>query len=147
MKNLVCPISEEKINEKVTRLNAFFTILLLLAGFAFNSVIFLILLLSDFIIRAFTNMKYSPVGYFSLAMATALRLPQKSIDKAPKIFAARLGFVILSVIFFLIVVKLKTAAFVAAIILAFFAGLEFLFSICVGCLIYTYFIYPFYRPD
>jgi hypothetical protein len=145
MKELVCPISNEMINERLVRLNALFTILLVTAGFVFNSVFFPLLLLVDFFIRAFTSSKMSPVSFASSAVVRLLHLRKKPIDKAPKIFAARLGFLMTLVIATLFLTGLYTASMVVAGILVFFATLEFAFGICVGCLIYTYFILPLYR--
>jgi hypothetical protein len=145
MKQLVCPISEERINEQVTRLNAFFGILLVIAGFVFNTVFFFVLLLADFYIRAFTKAKFSPISYLSYSMVNALNLNKKSIDKAPKIFAARIGFLMTLAIALLFVFQLNTVAFVVAGILVFFAALEFAMAICMGCILYTYIILPFYK--
>jgi hypothetical protein len=145
MKQLICPISNEMVNERLTRLNAFFTILLVAAGFIFNSAIFPLVLLADFFIRAFTSSKYSPVSFVSAGLARFLNLHKKPIDKAPKIFAARLGFIMTLVIATLFLLELYTASMVVAGILVFFATLEFAFGICVGCIIYTYFVLPLYK--
>jgi len=145
MKQLVCPVSEEKINEYVTRLNAFFTVLLVIAGFALNSVLFFIFLLADFYIRAFTNLKYSPISFASAKLANAFHLDKKPIGKAQKVFAARLGFVMTLAITILFYLNLPTAAIVVGGILAFFATLEFALAVCVGCIIYTYLVLPFYN--
>ena len=40
MKNIVCPISEEKVNERITRINALLTVLITVAGVFFNSALF-----------------------------------------------------------------------------------------------------------
>ena len=143
MKQLICPVSDEKINEQITRLNALIGILLLLAGFTFESVFVLVFLTADFYIRAFTKIKFSPLSYVSHWLSNALKLGNKTIDKAPKIFAARLGFLMSVGIVVLYLAGLHTAATIVAGILAFFAALEFAFAICVGCLIYTYTILPF----
>lgn len=145
MKQLVCPVSNEKVNEHLTRLNAFFTVLLIAAGFVFNSVLFPLLLLADFFIRAFGNSRYSPVGFVSAGLAKLLQLHKKPIDKAPKIFAARMGFVMTLAIAVLFIAGMSTASMIVAGILAFFATLEFAFGICVGCYIYTYLVLPVYR--
>ncbi len=145
MKQIVCPISEERINEQVTRINAFFGVLLIVAGFVFNSVFFFLFLLADFYMRAFTNLKFSPISYFSMRMANALNLNKKSIDKAPKIFAARLGFLMTLTINVLYLLQLKTAAIMVGGILVFFASLEFALAVCMGCIMYTYLILPFYK--
>jgi len=133
------------VNERLTRLNAFFTILIVTAGFVFNSVIFPLVLLADFFIRAFTNARISPVSFLSTGLAKLLHLSKKPIDKAPKIFAARMGFVMTLVIATLFLLQFYTASMVVAGILVFFATLEFAFGICVGCIIYTYFVLPLYR--
>lgn len=145
MKQLVCPISNEKVNERLTRLNAFFTIVLVAAGFLFNSVLFPLVLLVDFFFRAFGNSRYSPLSYASSGVVRLLQLAKKPIDKAPKIFAARMGFIMTLVIAVLFLLGFHGASMVVAAILVFFASLEFAFGICVGCYIYTYLILPAYR--
>lgn len=145
MKNLVCPISEERVNEQITRLNAMFTIGLIVLGISFNTVFIFVYLFADFFIRGFTEIKYSPVSYASYSLSNALNLQVRLIDKAPKIFAARLGLLMIGVISVLLFLKLNIAAYIVAGILIFFAGLEFIFAICVGCIIYTYIVLPFYK--
>lgn len=145
MKNILCPISEERINEKATRLNAFFGILLIVSGFALNSVIFFVILLADFYIRAFTKLRYSPISYLSHRLADVLNLVKKPIDKAPKIFAARIGFLFTLAITVLSFLDMSVGALVVGGVLAFFASLEFVLGICMGCLMYTYLILPFYK--
>ena len=90
LKQLVCPVSDEKVDERVTRLNALLVILIVIAGFLFNSVIFPVLLTADFFIRGFTRLKFSPLSYLSNQMSNVLQLDKKITDKAPKIFAARI---------------------------------------------------------
>jgi hypothetical protein len=145
MKNLVCPISDQRVNEQVTRLNALFTIGTVLLAFILNSAFLFVFLMADFFIRAFTEIKFSPINYISYYLSNALNLPVKLIDKAPKIFAARLGFLMTTVIAGLFIFSFKVASIVVAVTLIFFASLEFIFAICVGCLIYTYFVLPFYK--
>ena len=147
MKQLVCPISEEKINEKVTRFNALLAILFVVTGFLFNSVLFLVFLTADFYIRAYTKLKYSPISYVSSVLANAFNLNKKPINKAPKIFAARLGFVMALVISILFIFELNLAAMIVSGILIFFASLESILAICVGCYIYTYLVLPFYKKQ
>jgi hypothetical protein len=145
LKQLVCPISNEHINERVTRINALLGILLIIAGFMFNSVIFFAFLTADFYTRAFSKAKYSPVSYLSHRMAHALNLDKKNIDKAPKVFAARIGFLMSLIITLLMMFQFNTAAFVVGGILVFFASLEFALAICMGCIMYTYLVLPFYK--
>ncbi len=145
MKNLVCPISDQRVNEQVTRFNAMFTIGIVVVAFVLNSVFLFVFLMADFFIRAFTEIKFSPLNYASLYLSNSFNFPVRLIDKAPKIFAARLGFLMTTVITGLFIFGLKIAAVVIASVLIFFASLEFLFAICVGCMIYTYLVLPFYK--
>lgn len=145
MKNLVCPISDQRVNEQVTRLNAMFTIGIIVLAFVLNSIALLVFMMADFFIRAFTESKFSPISYASHYLSNALNLPEKLIDKAPKVFAARLGFVMTSLILALFILDFHVASLVISGVLIFFASLEFLFAICVGCMIYTYLILPFYK--
>jgi len=145
MKNLVCPISDQRINEQITRFNALFAIAIIVLAFVMNSAILLVFLMADFFIRAFTEIKFSPLNFASHYLSNTLSLPVKLIDKAPKVFAARLGFLMTTLISGLFIFDLKLASVVVSGMLIFFASLEFLFAICVGCMIYTYLILPFYK--
>lgn len=145
MKNLVCPISDQRVNEQVTRINALLTVLVVVLAFVLNTVWLLAFLMADFFIRAFTEIKFSPISFTSHSVRNALSLSVKMIDKAPKIFAARLGFLMSTVIAVFFILQLTTAAVVVASVLIFFATLEFAFGICVGCLMYTYLVLPFYK--
>ena len=145
MKQLICPISKDRINEQITRINASLGILLIVFGFAFNLPLLFIFLLVDFFIRAFTKITFSPISYISNSIANTLKLKEKTIDKAPKIFAARLGFLIILVTTMLYIFNFYTASLVVAGVFIFFATLEFALAICVGCILYTYVILPFYK--
>ena len=145
MKNILCPISDERINEQVTRLNALLAIVTVVLAFVSKSPLFLIFLMADFYMRGFTMLKYSPISYASSRLSNALQLTNKPIDKAPKIFAARLGFVMSSVISLLFIFNFQLSAGIIAGVLIFFASLEFAFAICIGCTIYSYLVLPFHK--
>lgn len=145
MQNLVCPISDQRVNEQITRLNAMLVVGILVLAFVLNSIFLFVFLMADFFIRAFTNVKFSPISFTSHSLSNALNLPIRMIDKAPKIFAAQLGFLMTMAITVLFIFSFKIAATAVATILIFFASLEFFLAICVGCLIYTYLILPFYK--
>ena len=145
MKNLVCPISDQRINEQVTRFNAFFAIAFIVSALVFNSIFLLVFLMADFFLRGFTEMKFSPISFVSNYLSNTFNLPVKMIDKAPKVFAARLGFLMTIGIAVLFILELQFASVVVAGMLIFFASLEFAFAICAGCTIYTYLILPFYK--
>jgi hypothetical protein len=63
------------------------------------------------------------------------------IDKAPKLFAARVG-LLFSIMGFVWFVLSPIASIVVIAVLTFFAFLESLFDFCVGCVVYTYVILP-----
>lgn len=145
MQNLVCPISDQRVNEQITRLNAMLVIGIIVLAFVLNSLSLFVFLMADFFIRAFTNLKFSPISFASHSLSNALNLPIRMIDKAPKIFAARLGFLMTMTMALLFIFSIKITAIAVAAILIFFASLEFFLAICAGCLIYTYLILPFYK--
>lgn len=145
MKKIVCSISDQRVNEQVTRINASLTIVLVVLSFAVNSLFLMVFLALDFFVRAFTTLKYSPLSYLGTQLASAMNLPVKLTDKAPKIFAARLGFLMTTTIAILYGLNFHVAATIIASGLIFFAGLEFACAVCVGCLIYTYVVLPFYK--
>jgi len=145
IKQLICPVSNEFVNERITRINALITIILVVSSFLLDSAFFVIFLTADFYIRAFTNSKYSVVSFVSHQITNALNLETKKIDKAPKIFAARLGFIMSLAISVLMISGLSTAALMVGGILVFFATLEFALAFCMGCFMYTYLIFPFFK--
>lgn len=145
MKNLICPISDLRVNEYVTRISALLAIVVIVLAFVLNSVFLFAFLMADFFIRAFTEIKFSPISFVSHNVSNALSLSVKMIDKAPKIFAARLGFLMTTVIAGLFILNMPIASMIVAGLLIFFAALEFVFAICVGCMIYTYLVLPFYK--
>jgi len=121
--------------------------MVLILAFALNSLFLLVFLMADFVIRAFTEIKFSPVSYTSYYVSNALSLSVKMIDKAPKIFSARLGFLMTTLIALLFILNWPIASMIVGGLLILFAGLEFIFAICVGCMIYTYLVLPFYKKE
>lgn len=137
MRTIVCPISDQRVDENRVRLNAVLVVLLMVAAFVWNQSAIVFLVAADFYLRGFTKCKVSPVAFLSNHIANATSLSPKLIDKAPKIFAARLGFVMAAVVFILMVLGHSMAAYIVAGVLVFCATLEFAAKICMGCIIYT----------
>ena len=144
-KELICPISAERVNERVARCNALLTILLVTSAIYFKSPLIMFLLVADFFVRAFTSLRTSPLSFISANMVQIMGLGLRPIDKAPKIFAARLGFLMCLIIFIFTLTGLQTASLIVAVILSLFAFLEFAFGFCAGCVIYTYLVFPLTR--
>lgn len=141
MNTLICPISTERVNGKAVRLIGFEVALTTILYAFTGSVWFMAALLFDFIIRGFLDSRYSPLALVAKQLTTRLHLEPKMIDKAPKLFAARVGF-IFSLTAVVLAFISPVASLVVALILMVFALLESLADFCVGCLVYTYVVLP-----
>lgn len=141
MRNLICPISTLRINENVARVTASLVVVLVALYVYSGNILFILLLGLDFTIRAFTSMKFSLLSWLAIQINRQLRLPVMLTDKAKKIFAARVGvlFTLAMLIFFFVHPPTSIAL---GLVLMVFALLEAVFNICVGCLVYTYFVFP-----
>ncbi|MCB0209051.1 MAG: DUF4395 domain-containing protein [Anaerolineae bacterium] len=143
MNTLICPISSQRISKAVVRVTGFMMALMIalygLTGLSF----FLITIAIDYFIRAFTPLQYSSFSWVAHQLTKSLRVPDEQIDKAPKLFAARVGFLFAFTAAVLFYVA-PTAGFVVAFTLMGFALLESVLDICVGCLVYTYVVFPIF---
>src|SRR5207248_1496475 len=111
-----------------------------------GSIVFVIALMIDFVIRGFTQLRYSPLSWLATQIVRLTKLSEVKIDKAPKIFAARVGFVftLASTLLFFIS---PSASLVVALVLMGFALLEAVFNVCVGCIVYTNIVLPLYNRN
>jgi hypothetical protein len=135
--NNICPISETKVNEKVARLNALFTVLILLLFIITRNYLLIIFLTIDFYLRGFYNPRNSILSITSIWLTSTFKIVPKEIDAAPKIFAAKIGFFFSAIIGILFIVKLKTASDIFSGILILCAALEGFFGYCIGCKVYS----------
>ena len=142
--NLVCPVSPLRVNENVVRIVAALVVLLTASYLLTSSIYPVLLLLIDFYIRAFTQLRYSPLSWLGNQIRVGLGLQEILIDKAPKIFAARVGF-LFSLAILLLAYLHPPSSIVVAILLIVFALLESVLNLCVGCLVYTYLVFPFFN--
>jgi hypothetical protein len=134
----ICPISNNQINERVARINAAFTVLLLLLFGSAGQWFIPAFLAADFFMRSGNLSRFSPVGYSSRNIVKLLSLEELLINAGPKIFAARIGFIFSLLILFASLAELNTIAFGFAIVLGLFSFLEAAFGICVACKIYPF---------
>ncbi len=141
MNSLICPISVEKINKNVVRINGSLVVLSVLLYILTGSIWVMAFLLVDFFIRGFTSIKGSPYSFVAKKLNQIIGLKPIMIDKAPKLFASRVGFIfaLTSVILYFIN---PMSSIAVASILMFFAFLEATFDFCVGCVVYTYIVLP-----
>lgn len=145
MRSLICPISPLRVDENVVRVTAFLIASLSLLYILTGSPYLILLLVVDFYIRAFTLLKYSPLSWLAVQINGLLKLPVVQTDKAKKIFAARVGFLFAVAILVLSFLHFPSSVAVSSILIV-FALLEALLNICVGCLVYTYLVFPYFQP-
>lgn len=147
MKNIICPISTEKVNENVVRITAFWVVMLTALFIAVPNPIIPLFLAFDFYIRAFTKSNYSPLSWMSAGIARSLHLTPVLIDRAPKIFAARIGLLFSILMLALFIGGFPVVAIITGSILVLFAFLECGLNFCAGCWVYTYVVLPIYRQQ
>jgi len=145
MKAIICPISIEKIDSNVSRLTAFLSVVFLVAFMVTLNPIFIILVSLDFFIRATMNNKYSPIRFAAVGIVRAMNLKKKPINLAQKVFASRLGFLCALTSLILFVMGYNTGSLIVAALLMTLSIMDAVFKFCVGCLIYNYLVYPFYK--
>lgn len=143
----ICPISNKKINERVARVNGFFTVLLLIL-FLFTGQWFIPLFLGiDFLMRSGSLSKFSPLAFLSRNIIKLLSVEKLLINAGPKIFAARIGLIISSAILVASVTGLNLLALSLAGILGLFSFLEAALGFCVACEIYPYVYQLLYKQQ
>ena len=141
MNTLVCPVSTERVPTNVVRITGFFMVLGV-AAFAVTGFSWILPVLAlDFFIRGFGAPRFSPFGRLAAWIVARTLPPGDPIDRAPKMFAARVGFLFAAAAFGLSFVWPPVALGVA-LALGTFAALECVFNFCVGCVVYTYVVLP-----
>jgi hypothetical protein len=136
----ICPVSDKQTNENVSRMNAFFTVVLVAAGIYARNFYFPLILTFDFLLRNIMEGRLSPVIHINRYMAGVLSVRQRMINAGPKIFSARVGLFLSSLSFVLALVSTTGAAMVPLGILGIFSFLEMACGYCVACKLYPYFL-------
>lgn len=142
--NLVCPISNVRIDRNVVRVNGLITTGLLVAYVFTRSPWLAVPIALDFVLRARMSGPTSPMTHLAGLVARGLRLPPRAMDKAPKVFASRLGLCLALGAAVTHFVAPAAAPWLAGT-LAVFAGVESMFDLCVACVLCTYVALPLYR--
>ena len=137
-----CPISDKMVNERVARVNAAFTVFILIAFAYTQSILLIIFLAVDFLLRASDYSRFSIIGMASRNILKYLPLKENLINAGPKILAARIGLVITTLIVAAFLSAFNILTLVLAGILTLFSSLEGAFGLCVACKVYPY-IYQF----
>ena len=145
--NLICPVSTERVDENRVRVTALGVILLMGAYFATGNALFPAVAAIDFYLRAFTKLPYSPIGWMAQQFVKWMGTQPVWIDKAPKIFAARIGLLLTLITTAAAMLGWTLAAYLSGSTLVLFAFLECGLNFCAGCWIYTYVVYPLVRKE
>ncbi len=139
---VLCPVSDKKIDEKAARVNAAITFALIAIFILTGSIVPVVFLAIDFLLRSSFLSSYSPVAMSSRSIVRVLGIEKSYINAGTKIFAARLGLLMACIIILLFALNLAIPAFILAGILGLLTFLEAAFGICVACEIYPY-VYKF----
>lgn len=135
---IVCPVSDQKANENVIRIIAFYVVLITLISLYSGNPLPAAFLSLDFFLRAYTNGRFSILKQLSAPTATVLHIRPRPIPAAPKKFAAALGFVFSLLVVVTQLLGLDAASLVIGGLLVVCAVLESVFAICIGCYVYTF---------
>lgn len=141
MKSLICPISTQRVSRHVVRLTGLMMAGMIALYFLTGNVGFIAVIVIDYFVRAFTSLPYSLFSWAAAQLERRLNLSPKQIDKAPKIFAARVGWLFATTTAVLAFIHPPASIIVGATLMS-FALLESVFDICAGCLVYTYIVLP-----
>jgi hypothetical protein len=142
MKNVVCPISYEKIDENLTRLIAVFVVLLALTFVFTGNILPILVIAIDMFARGAGYGQFSLLFHLSRALLKLSGTKPVMIDKGPKLFAARVGFFLGLLIVLSAITGFSVVSITLALVLVTFASLECVFGICVACYLYTLFLFP-----
>ena len=146
-KELICPVSPERLDENRVRVTALGTVVLMGSYFITGSWLFPALLVIDFYIRAFTGLPYSMLSWIARVVVQLSGTRPVLIDKAPKVFAARIGFILTLLTAAGALLEWQLLAYITGSVLVIFAFLECGLNFCMGCWVYTYLVYPLVRND
>ncbi len=141
MKTLICPISTQRINRHAVRLTGLMMASMIALYLLTGNILFIIAIVIDYAVRAFTTLPYSPFSWAAAQLVQYFNWPPKQIDKAPKIFAARVGWMFATATAVLYFIN-PLASLIVGATLMIFALLESVFDFCVGCIVYTYIVLP-----
>src|SRR5262245_32676790 len=131
MPGLICPLSSQTIDKRAARVGATLTALLLATYALTGFWPILMAVVADYVLRVLTPYP-PPVAALAGRLTKLARLAPKPMNKAPKIFAWRVGF-ILAVAAFLLLPLSPVASVIVAALLAGFNVLDGEFNLCVGC--------------
>lgn len=142
---MICPVSKDRVDENRVRATAVGVVITMGLFLMTGLWIFPAFLVIDFFIRAYTSYPFSPLSWLGSKLVGLLGISPVLIDKAPKIFAARIGFIFALLTLTGALLGLNLFSFIVASTLVLFAFLECGLNFCMGCWVYTFVVYPLMR--
>jgi len=143
-RDIVCPVSAERLNKRACRVGATLTASLLALFFLSRWWPVLAFVVLDYVVRVFTK-QTAPIAWLANRVVGVLGIASVPMDKAPKVFAWRIGFLMAAGAGVALPFSAAASGYIA-LALAAFNVLDGVFNCCVGCIIYTYLILPRVRP-
>jgi hypothetical protein len=142
--DLICPISTKTINKSASRIGATLTALFLVLYAITGFWLILVLVVIDYAIRVLTPYQ-APISILANWTTTLFRIEPQPMNEGPKLFAWRLGFA-MAVVALVLLPFSPLASVIVALILAGLNILDGVGNLCVGCVIYTYLVLPYFGP-
>ncbi len=138
MKYSSCPISTDVVNSKLTRIYSIVTFIAIgiYLFTPFKEIIYLSA--TDFIIRVFIGVKYSPICFFIKKGLALGQIQTHMVNAGPKKFAAKIGLVFTVLMSFSALLDLSSVSFILGSISFLAVGAEAVIGFCVACYIYTF---------
>ena len=137
MSEISCPVDHVKVNENKVRLIALCVLVLGVVYLLTRYWFIIAFLLFDFLVRVMNKPGFSLTARLADALIKILNIPNKSVDRGPKRFAAGMGLAFNVLILMVILLHLPVAAGWLTALLCVFAFLEAFTGFCVGCYLYT----------
>jgi hypothetical protein len=133
-----CPIDRVAVNEQKIRLVAFFVFLLVLFNLMFPNIFLSLFLIIDFYCRTFLEGKFSLLSKLASQIEEYKWIGTKQVDRAPKRFAAMIGFGMSLLLTIAVFFNLTILIHIISYVFIGFAFLEFAFGFCAGCYLYHF---------
>ena len=137
-----CPVGESLVDAHAARIIAATVVTMLIAYFVSSQVMFVAVLVVDYLLRAFGKPRYAPVAMSSRALLRLFGVRPHMVNAAPKVFAAKLGLLFSSTMLVTHLLGYPLVAMLVGAMLLFCAFLEGVVGFCLGCAIYSMIPWP-----
>ena len=144
MSVISCPISPDRVDERVVRAVALQVTSLSIVYFFFPHWSIPLFLSADFLVRATNNRKWSLLRLFGKLIKGLFGPFEKPINYSPKRFAATLGAVMSVLLLGVNLLGWDLGAYAIAGIFLVLSTLEWALAVCVGCHIYSFINHPLF---